>query len=130
MFFHGTFLPWMRRAGRWLLIPAVLVVAWGELTPHPPSLAEHIWDKAEHFTAYFGIALLATLGWGLKRSLIWVYLGIALLGGMLEILQFYTGRDGDWHDELANCLGALTGMGLAALYLAIPRRLVEGPPRD
>jgi VanZ family protein len=130
MFFHGIFLPWLRRIGRWCFWPALAVVAWGELTPHPPSMAEHVWDKAEHFTAYFGLALLATLAWGLKRSLIWIYLGIAALGGALEILQFYTGRDGDWHDELANCLGAATGMGLAALYLVIPRRLVDGPPRD
>jgi VanZ family protein len=132
MFFHGIFLPWLRRIGRWCFWPAVAVVAWGELTPHPPHLADEIfgWDKAEHFTGYFGIALLATLAWGLKRSLIWVYLGIALLGGALEILQFYTGRDGDWHDELANCLGAAAGMGLAALYLVIPRHLVGGPPRD
>jgi VanZ family protein len=132
MFFHGIFLPWLRRIGRWCFWPAVAVVAWGELTPHPPHLADEIfgWDKAEHFTAYFGLALLATLAWGLKRSLIWIYLSIVLLGGALEILQFYTGRDSDWHDELANCLGAAAGMGLAALYLAIPRHLVGGPPRD
>ena len=130
MFFHGIFLPWLRRVGRWCFWPALVVVAWGEVTPHPPALTEHIWDKAEHFTAYFGLALLATLALGLRRSLVWVYLGIAALGGALEILQFYTGRDGDWHDELANCLGAAAGMGLAALYLVIPRRLVGGPPRD
>jgi VanZ family protein len=130
MFFHGVFLPWLRRIGRWCFWPAVAVVVWGELTPHPPREAAVIWDKAEHFTAYFGLALLATLAWGLKRSLIWVYLSIALLGGALEILQFYTGRDGDWHDELANGLGAFAGMGLAALYLAIPRHLVDGSPRD
>jgi VanZ family protein len=132
MFFHGIFLPWMRRAGRWLLIPAILVVAWGELTPHPPHIADEIfgWDKAEHFTAYFGIALLATLSWGLKRSLIWVWLGVVALGGVLEIGQFFTGRDASWLDELANSLGAATGMGLAALYLAMPRHLVDGPQRD
>jgi VanZ family protein len=132
MFFNGIFLPWVRRAGRWLLLPAILVVAWGELTPHPPHLADEIfgWDKAEHFTAYFGIAVLATLGWGLRRSLVWVFLGVVALGGTLELLQMVTGRDAEWLDQLANTLGAATGMALAVLYLAIPRHLVGGPPRD
>lgn len=132
MFFHGIFLPWVRRAGRWLLLPAILVVAWGELTPHPPPFADEIfgWDKAEHFTAYFGIALLATLSWGLKRSLVWVLLCVVALGGALELLQLVTGRDAEWLDQLANTLGAITGMGLACAYLAIPRHLVDGPPRD
>jgi VanZ family protein len=132
MFFHGIFLPWVRRIGGWLFLPALAVVAWGELTPHPPHIADEIfgWDKAEHFTAYFGLALLATLFWGLRRSLIWVYLVVVLLGGALEIGQSFTGRDADWHDELANSLGALAGMAIACAYLAIPRRLVGAPPRD
>ncbi|HEY4076890.1 MAG TPA: VanZ family protein [Rhizomicrobium sp.] len=130
IFFHGIFLPWLRRAGFWLFWPALAVVAWGELTPHPPSLAEHFWDKGEHFTAYFGLALLATLAWGLKRSLIWVWLALVALGGGLEILQYFTGRDASWLDETANALGAATGMGLACAYLAVPRRLVDGTQPD
>jgi VanZ family protein len=124
MFFHGTFLPWVRRAGAWLFLPALAVVAWGELTPSPPHVVNDMfgWDKAEHFTAYFGLALLASLGWGLRRSLVWVLLGVILLGGALEIAQGMVGRDADWHDELANSLGAFLGMTLAIVYLAIPRR--------
>ena len=124
IFFHGKFLPWVRRAGAWLFLPALVVVAWGELTPAPPQLVGDLfgWDKAEHFTAYFGLCLLASLGWGLRRSLVWILLGVVLLGGALEILQTMVGRDGEWLDELANSLGALAGLGVAALYLAIPRR--------
>ena len=124
IFFHGKFLPWVRRAGAWLFLPALVVVAWGELTPAPPQLVGDLfgWDKAEHFTAYFGLALLASLGWGLRRSLVWILLGVILLGGALEIAQGMVGRDADWHDELANSLGATLGMALAIVYLAIPRR--------
>lgn len=114
-------------AGRWLLWPAVAVVVWGELTPHPPALAGALWDKAEHFTAYFGIALLATLAWRLRRSLVWVYLAIVALGGALEILQLFTGRDAEWLDEVANGLGALAGMGLACAYLALARGRRQRP---
>ena len=131
MFFHGIFLPWMRRTGRVMFWPALIVVLWGELTPHPPKLAgPWMWDKLDHFTAYFGLALLATLGWGLRRSLIWVFLAVIGLGGGLEIIQTLTGRDGQWGDFFANDLGALLGMALAAAYLAMPRRLVEDARRD
>jgi VanZ family protein len=136
MFFHGIFLPWVRRIGAWLFWPALAVVMWGELTPHPPRLAgPWIWDKLDHFTAYFGLSLLSTLAWGLRRSLALVFLGVVALGGGLEILQGLVGRDGEWGDFLANDLGALAGLAVAATYLAVPRhlverRLVEGAPRD
>ena len=111
--------------------PALIVVVWGELTPHPPKLAgPWLWDKLDHFTAYFGLALLATLGWGLRRSLVWVILGLMALGGSLEIVQSLVGRDGEWGDFFANDLGTLVGLTVAAAYLAVPRRLVEGAKRD
>ncbi|HKU65116.1 MAG TPA: hypothetical protein VJQ06_08660 [Rhizomicrobium sp.] len=131
MFFHGIFLPWIRRLGAILFWPALAVVIWGELTPHPPKLAgPWIWDKLDHFTAYFGLMLLSALGWGLRRSLAWIFLGVMALGGGLEILQTLMGRDGEWGDFIANDLGVLTGLAVAVLYLAAPRRLVEKPPRD
>ena len=131
MFCHGIFLPWVRRAGKVMFWPALVVVLWGELTPHPPKLAgPWLWDKLDHFTAYFGLSLLATLGWGLRRSLVWVFLGVVALGGSLEIIQSLVGRDGEWGDFFANDLGALLGLTVAMAYLAVPRRLVEGARRD
>ena len=131
MFFHGIFLPWVRRAGAWLFWPALGVVAWGELTPDPPALpGPWMWDKAQHFTAYFGLCLLASLGWGLRRSLVLVFFAVAGIGGVLEIVQTMVGRDGEWGDFFANSLGALLGLGAALVYLAIPRKLVEPPRPD
>jgi VanZ family protein len=125
MFFRGIFLPWFRRAGALLFWPALAVVIWGELTPHPPRLAgPWLWDKLDHFTAYFGLTLLSSLAWGLRRSLLLVFLAMVALGGALELIQMLVGRDGEWGDFLANDLGAAAGLGLAALYLAMPRRLV------
>ena len=131
MFFHGIFLPWIRRAGKILFWPALAVVIWGELSPHPPELPGPLmWDKLDHFIAYFGLALLSTLAWGLKRSLVWLFLGLVALGGGMEILQALLGRDAEWGDFLANDLGILIGLGVAATYLAAPRQLVERPPGD
>jgi VanZ family protein len=120
--FQGIFLPWVRRAGAWLFWPAALVVVWGELTPHPPSAAALMWDKAEHFIAYFGLTLLASLAWGLRRSLAWVFATVVALGGALEIIQSFVGRDAEWGDFFANDLGAVAGLSVAVLYLLIPRR--------
>ena len=129
--FQGIFLPRVRRAGAWLFWPALAVVAWGELTPHPPKAAALLWDKAEHFIAYFGLTLLASLAWGLRRSLIWVFLGLVALGGAMEIIQSFVGRDAEWDDFFANSLGALAGLGVAVFYLMIPRRrLVAAPLPD
>jgi VanZ family protein len=124
IFFHGIFLPWVRRAGAWLFWPALAVVVWGELTPHPPKVTALLWDKAEHFIAYFGLTLMASLAWGLRWSLVWVFAAMVALGGALEILQSFVGRDAEWGDFYANNLGALTGLGVAVVYLSIPRRLV------
>ena len=83
----------------WLFWPGVALVAWGELTPHPPDLSSILaWDKAQHFIAYFGLATMATMVLGLNRRLALAILGVILLGGALEILQGYTGRDPDIFD--------------------------------
>jgi VanZ family protein len=122
-FFHGIFLPWARCAGVWLFLPAFAIVAWGELAPHPPSLpGPWQWDKLDHFTAYFGLGLLATLGWGRDRWLVWIWSALVLVGAGLEIIQLFVGRDAEWGDVLANAIGATLGLALAAAYLAVPRR--------
>ena len=131
IFFQGIFLPWVRRAGAWLFWPGVAVVAWGELTPHPPAAAALLWDKAEHFIAYFGLSLMAALGWGLRRSLAFVFLGVVALSGALEIIQSYVGRDAEWGDFFANGLGAIAGLAVAVVYLMMPRhRLVARATPD
>lgn len=103
----------------YLFWPALIYIVWGELTPSPPSWTDAIWDKALHFTAYFGLAGMATLALGIKRDLLWALLALATLGGILEILQGFTGRDPDIFDELANCIGVTAGAVSAWLFLVI-----------
>ncbi len=115
----------LRKASRWLFWPGVALVVWGELTPHPPSIPG-VWDKSEHFTAYFGLAAMATLAIGLRPALAAALLGILALGESLEIIQGLVGRDRDWLDMLANTIGTLAGFAVAAILLA----LVGSRPRD
>ena len=85
MFFHGTFLPWVRRAGAWLFVPALAVVAWGELSPHPPKLADEIflWDKAEHFLAFYALTGLGVAAFP-RRNLFVVAALLSAFGAFIQ----------------------------------------------
>jgi VanZ family protein len=124
-------LHWLRIATACLLLPALTVVIWGELTPSPPALTVDVWDKALHFTAYFGLAAMATIAVRADRRALWWGLGLVMLGGLLEIVQGLTGRDADIWDEVANSIGVLAGLALgwAAVALARARKLVDTEPR-
>jgi VanZ family protein len=118
-----------RRLVAYALAPAVLLVIYGELTHSniAETLEIHAWDKALHFTAYFGLALMATIAVrGDRRALAWM-LGFIALGGILELVQGATGRDADVWDEVANTLGAVSGYAVARIGVAIlrARRLIE-----
>ena len=118
-------------AALYLFWPAVALIVWGELTPHPPSFTEHFWDKSLHFTAYFGLASMATVVLGVRWRTLWAVLGLIALGGALEILQGFTGRDPDIFDELANTLGALSGALVAIGFLRIfGKRAPVGVPAE
>lgn len=114
----------IKRAAFWLFWPAVAIVAWGELAgpqqQHDfPQLLS--WDKAQHFTAYFGLALLATLGGGRRFRASHILAAVLLLGAVMEILQTFVGRDTEWLDMAANTIGAVTGLGLGFLMLRVAR---------
>jgi len=110
----------IKRAAFWLLWPAIVVIAWGELSPANEIPDLNIWDKVEHFTAYFGLALMGVLGWSGRRTPL-IFLAVVALGGTLEILQAFVGRDAEWGDMLANTLGATAGTLLALLLLWLAR---------
>jgi VanZ family protein len=108
---------WLPRAAFWLFWPALIVVIWGELTPHPPTI--HASDKFLHFLAYFGLAGLASTALRYRRAVILAALGLIALGGALEILQLFTGRDAEWLDEAANTVGVLTGTCTGLLFVRL-----------
>jgi VanZ family protein len=117
----------IKRAAFWCLWPAIAVIAWGELTSHPPPEVSELlaWDKAQHFIAYFGLALMGVLGWAGRRAWM-VFLAVLALGGTLELLQAVVGRDAEWDDMLANTLGAGVGTGVALLLLWAARLVDRG----
>lgn len=77
--------------------------------------AERVWDKAAHFVA-FGLILwsLGVLFRRLPRT--WAALLAVAIGGAVEVLQHFTGRDPSWGDFLADILGVVTALLLWALW--------------
>jgi len=106
-------IKWTSATALYLFWPAVALIVWGELTPHPPEWTAHVWDKALHFTAYFGLAGMATLIFGISRRALWALLALVALGAALEGLQSLTGRDASLFDEVANCAGITLGFLMA-----------------
>jgi VanZ family protein len=115
-----------RQLARWIFLPAVAVVVWGELNPPSPG-PELVWDKFLHFTAYFGLAAIGTAALGGRlRAALWVGFALAAFGGILEIVQGFVGRDAEWGDELANVLGVCAGATAAGVILWFLRRETKG----
>ncbi len=123
-------MKWCHALAMYLFWPAIALVAWGELTPHVIDLEAHTWDKALHFIAYFGLAGLATVALDARKLATWAVLGLVVLGGALEILQAYTGRDPSLYDEIANTLGAIAGGCSGWLLLILLRTKPLAPGRE
>ncbi|HEY4128743.1 MAG TPA: VanZ family protein [Gammaproteobacteria bacterium] len=101
----------------WLTAGLALMalIVWGSLTPSPPQILElplPQFDKFEHCGAY--LLLTAWFTAAFPRRWFWVTLFFAVLGGAVEILQGYTGRDPDWLDWVADCVG----IGIGAWFPA------------
>ena len=123
-------MKWSHVLALYLFWPAILLVAWGELTPQPPGLEGVVWDKALHFLAYFGLAGMATVALDARRPALWAVLSLAILGGVLEILQGFTGRDPSLYDEIANMLGAGLGGCCGWLLMTLLQDKLPIPGRD
>lgn len=70
-------------------------------------------DKTHHFIAYAILAFPAAL----RKSGRWIYIIIFFIfyGGLIELIQPYVNRYGEWLDMLANTSGVLLGVILALL---------------
>lgn len=104
-----------RVVDQFLFYPTLTVVMWGELTGKEPNLIGLFNDKLLHFAAYFALGAMAAGALKERRPVVWACLGLMLLGGVLEIIQGFTGRDMSAYDELANMAGVVAG-GVTARF--------------
>lgn len=111
----------------WLAAGVALVafIVWGSLTPTPPNISLPIpqFDKLEHFGAYLLMTAWFIAAFPRKRW--WVALVFVALGGLIEILQGYTGRDPDWFDWFADCIGVAAGAWYPARWAIRLRHILD-----
>ena len=76
------------------------------------------WDKAEHFTAFYVLAILAAAAFP-RRPLLAIAVSLSLLGAGIEVIQAlpFVARDSDAWDWVADTLA----IAAAYLPLALPR---------
>lgn len=108
-----------RAAQLWLAAGAALLalVAWGSLTPTPPDVEIPIdhFDKVEHFGAY--LVMTAWFAAAFPRRWYVVALVFIAVGGVIEILQMFTGRDAEWLDWAADSAGAAVALWYPTRWL-------------
>lgn len=102
----------------WLIVSvyaAILVVAtlvpWG-----PPVTSISIIDAELHFAAWAALAFLVTVALrsGSRPSVgvtVVAAIGAISFGGLIEALQFLTGRSAEVIDLIADAIGATVGAG-------------------
>ncbi len=107
----------LRRPRLWsaLWVIAVLLVIVVCLIPPPPIPLPENSDKGEHFLAYFILAGSAVQLLRPGRPLLWVGVGLVLMGIGIEFAQgaLTSNRTADPMDALANTIGVLAGLGTA-----------------
>jgi VanZ family protein len=81
------------------------------------ELVESMWDKANHFTAFFVLYIL--LSFGYKSLRVWHKVVVLVgYGVFIEILQsFLPPRSASLFDILADCIGI--GIGVVVVYMIL-----------
>lgn len=97
----------------WLLLTAAITVLISALSLYPAESLPPVpgTDKTHHFIAYAALAFPVALA----RPKMWLYfiIGILAYSGLIELIQPYVNRYGEWLDFGANALGILLGVLLA-----------------
>jgi VanZ family protein len=85
-------------------------------------------DKIHHYIAY----ALLTLPVAIKKPKYWQFILLSFLfySGVIELIQGYFNRYGEWLDLVANSLGILTGVIVAQLISYSIRTFINKNSND
>ena len=80
-------------------------------------------DKTHHLIAYTALVFPVAL----RQPYRWRWLVVFFIGysGLIELIQPYVNRYGEWLDMLANTGGVLCGVALAAVINAVHKRRLK-----
>ena len=91
----------------------VLAIGYLSLTPLAQLPDVPGGDKFHHLVAYAMLAFLATLSRRNGREVLFMFSAVIAYGGLIEMIQPYVNRYGEFNDFLANGAGAVLGALLA-----------------
>jgi VanZ family protein len=112
------------RIGLCLVLTGVTVVALGPFQGAEESFG--LTDKEAHFATFYGLTFMALAA--MPRIRKWdVAVAALAFGGLIEILQTMTGRDGDILDWLADTIGI--AMAVVPMYTEGFRMWTRGEAR-
>ncbi len=117
----------LQRWARWVFWLLLLLVIGLTLSPaaYLPPQAFSLWDKAEHALAFAALMTLGALAYPRRVGLLAA--SLLAFGGAIELAQAATGwRSGDWADWLADAVGLVAGLALAALSRCVVARSLAG----
>ena len=104
----------MKKLAFWICFIATNALVLSPAPYLPPLEIFNWWDKAQHAIAFGTLAVLAVLAYP-EASRLRIALLLTGQGVLIELLQYYGGyRFGDWQDALADGVGVLLGLSLAA----------------
>jgi hypothetical protein len=88
-----------------------MVVAYGVFAPAGTAPSVMPWDKAEHFTALCGPALLPLFAFP-NMAAVRMAIVLSVAGGLVEVVQAlpFVHRDPDWKDWAADSLRIAAAM--------------------
>ncbi len=95
----------------WFALLWLLALSYFSLAPFPelPELPLES-DKFFHLIAYAGLSFLGTVKRGTIHYKLIILLTIIAYGGLIEIVQPYVNRYGEFGDFVANFAGAILGV--------------------
>jgi len=104
----------------WILALFTFAMA---ISPNPPAFAGRLNDKTMHMLAFATLSIAASVAFR-RRSIVQLFVGLAVFGGLIEIVQAIPGlhRDAELADWSADCAATLAGLCAVNLIEAVYAR--------
>ena len=103
----------------WFIISLLTIISITILSLYPLDNLPEVpgTDKTHHFIAYAALSFPTAL----RKPNRWIYyiLFFVFYGGLIELIQPYVNRYGEWLDMLANTGGVVCGVILATMITTI-----------
>ena len=94
-----------------------VLIAFATLTPPTPPTGASSNDKLYHFAAFALLVLPVSLLW--RPDLARACLVAAGYGAVIEVIQPWFGRSGEWADLAANLAGIVAAAGFGLLVMRL-----------